>query len=220
MHCEDVHTLLPELARDELNPAADARLREHLTQCRSCAVMAQREAGLLVSLKALPIAAMPEGFAARALRQAVIAGEAQERQTRQRPTRQRLQVFAAAASLLLVCGLAFMLGRGSNPLNSGANQQVAVNVPLGITQMVALKIDAPHAFDEVKFEVSLPQNVALADQPELRQFAWSGQLQAGLNVLSLPLVGVVPADGQLIATVKYGKTTRSLSVPLSVVKQG
>lgn len=207
MQCNDVQALLPEFSREALGPAADAVLREHLQDCRVCSAIAKREQQLFASLRALPVAAMRPGFAAAALRQAQHQADAGQ-DLRRRPA----PMLAMAASVLMVCGLAFMLGRGSQQPTNDA----VVSLPLGQAQMVALKIDAPQAFEHVQFEVSLPANVALADQPELREFAWSGQLQAGVNVLSLPLVGVLPENGQLVATVTYGKTRRSLNVPLSV----
>ncbi len=205
MRCQDVRNLLPELVRGDLNPAAEAMLRTHVEDCRACTGALAREQQLQASLKAIPVAVMPSDFAARALRQAATQG---------RPGLRRLvdHPLALAASIVMVCGMAFMLGR---ELTVGAGLEV-VSVPLGQTQMVALKIDAPQAFDHVEFEVALPSNVVLEGQPDLREFAWSGQLRAGVNVLSLPLVGVDAAGGQLIATVTYGNTKKSLRIPLSV----
>ena len=209
MRCQEVQILLPDFTRQALGPSAEVLLQQHLSGCRSCATIAQRETQLQDSLRALPVAAMPTGFAASALRQAREQAEAKE-PVRSRPRAQR---WAIAASVLMVCGLAMMLPQtGPQPEAT----ETAVTVPLGKTQMVALKIDAPQAFEHVQFEVTLPDNVALQDQPELREFAWSGQLQAGVNVLSLPLVGVLSSGGQLVATVTYGNTKRSLSVPLQV----
>ena len=153
---------------------------------------------------------MPEHFAARAFKQ---AREADQLGQQQRLRRQMARVSGLAASVLLVFGVAFMLGRGSVSERVGP---VAVNLPLGSAQMVALKIDAPKAFEDVQFQVTLPENVALKDQPNLREFAWSGELQAGVNVLSLPLVGVKETGGQLVARVKYGATEKTLRVPLTV----
>ncbi|MGJ8670886.1 MAG: anti-sigma factor family protein [Oceanococcus sp.] len=210
MHCQEVQILLPDLTRQALGPSADLLLQEHLSSCRSCSAIAQRESQLQQSLRALPVAGMPHGFGARALHQARIQGDQLERQSQLRHVGGR---FAVAASVLMVCGLAFMLGRGTQ----NQTTEVAVSVPLGKTQMVALKIDAPQAFEHVQFEVTLPDNVALENQPDLREFAWAGQLQAGVNVLSLPLVGILSSGGQLVATVTYGNTTRSLNIPLRVL---
>ena len=205
MLCQDVRNLLPELVRGDLNPAAEAMLRTHADGCRACAGALEREQQLQATLKAIPVATMPPEFAARALRNASQSG---------RPALRRLvdHPLALAASIVMVCSMTFMLGRALTP----ASGLEVVSLPLGQTQMVALKIDAPQAFDHVEFEVALPSNVVLEGQPELREFAWNGTLRAGVNVLSLPLVGVGESGGQLIATVTYGNTKKSLRIPLSV----
>lgn len=215
MRCEEAQTLLPEAVRGELSAAAENMLRTHVQSCSVCALAQGRERRLLASLQALPVPAMPEGLAARAL---LRARDADQAGRQAKATRRVMRLTSLAASVLVVCGIGFMLGRGS--MGGQGVQQLAVNLPLGSAQMVALKIDAPQDFAEVQFEVSLPANVALQDQPELREFAWSGQLQAGTNVLSLPLVGVRAAGGQLVARVKYGSTEKSLRIPLTVVAQG
>ncbi len=211
MHCVEIQNLLPELIRGELSPAIDGYVQSHLSSCRGCGSVQVREQHLQRSLRDLPVPPMPEGFPARALRHA--RGVEQEA-TRLSRLRRMGRVSAIAASVLMVCGIAFMLGRGSAETEVAG--QVAVSVPLGVAQMVALKIDAPHDFEHVEFEVRLPDNVALEDQPNLREFAWSGTLQAGVNVLSLPLVGIKEAGGQLVARVKYGSTEKSLHIPLTV----
>ncbi|RZO85443.1 MAG: hypothetical protein EVA65_06165 [Oceanococcus sp.] len=205
MRCQDVRNLLPELVRGDLNPAAEAMLQGHIEDCRACTGALAREQQLQTSLKAIPVPPMRSDFAARALREASVADRPALRRVLDHP-------LALAASIVMVCSVAFMLGRGLTP----ASKLDVVSLPLGQTQMVALKIDAPQAFDHVEFEVALPSNVVLEGQPELREFAWSGQLRAGVNVLSLPLVGVDAAGGQLIATVTYGNTRKSLRIPLSV----
>lgn len=208
MNCRDIQALLPEYSHQDLGPEAEILVNLHLQSCRTCTAIVQRERQLQASLKSLPVAELPAGFAAKAMRRAREEASAQDR-------RRVGTGLAMAASVLMVAGLAFMLGRGT----SAVAPENTVNLAMGQTQMVALKIDAPQAFEQVKFEVSLPANVALAEQPELREFAWSGQLQAGVNVLSLPLVGINPDSGHLIATVTYGKTRRSLDVPLFVAAE-
>lgn len=211
MRCEEVQILIPELSRGGLSPVAEDLLRTHLDDCKACTMMERKERALVASLRALPVAKMPAGFAARALRQ---AREADQAGVRRRQVRRMTGGAAMAASILLVSSVAFMLGRG---LGDGSMAQPAmVELALGQSRMVALKIDAPQAFDHVEFEVTLPENVALAEQPELREFAWSGQLKAGTNVLSLPLVGIEQAGGELVATVTYGNTKKSLKIPLNV----
>lgn len=215
MHCEEVQTLLPEAVRGELSAAAEHILGAHLKACKVCASLMGREQRLSSSLQALPVPPMPAELPARAFRK---ARDVDQVSRHAQATRRVMRMGGLAASVLMVCGIGFMLGRGT--LETSLDQPLAVNLPLGQAQTVALKIDAPQAFSEVQFEVTLPANVALQDQPELRQFAWNGQLQAGLNVLSLPLVGVKAAGGQLVARVKYGATEKSLRIPLTVVAQG
>ncbi len=214
MRCQDIHELLAELVGDELSPVAQGLVEAHVSRCKPCEQALERERALRGCLRSLPVAAMPEGFAARALRAAREADAAAQGRSSVQRLKQGLSI---AASVLFVCGVGFMLGRGSQDL---PDQLAMVEVPMGTAQMVALKIDAPQAFSQVEFSVSLPHNVALRDQPELREFAWTGQLRAGMNVLSLPLVGVVPEGGELVATVRFGAATKSLRIPLRVPAQG
>lgn len=212
MQCQDVQKMLPDLCRGELPAAAEDMLLAHLPECQLCSSIYGREQRLLDSLRQLPVANMPADFPARALRRA----RDLDQSSRFERAGQRMRYgLSAAASVLLVSGIGFMLGQGL-PGKKVSDQPAPVALAVGETQLVSLRIEAPAAFDSVKFEVRLPENVELRDQPGLREFAWNGTLQQGVNVLSLPLTGVDAKGGQLIATVRFGGNTKSLKIPLKV----
>ena len=79
-----------------------------------------------------------------------------------------------------------------------------VSLSPGDVEVVALKIEAPRDFANVRFSIELPDQVFLADQPGLRVVAWDGALRKGQNVLELPLVAQAGAGGTLVAAVAWG----------------
>ena len=89
-----------------------------------------------------------------------------------------------------------------------------VSLSPGDVEVVALKIEAPRDFANVRFSIELPDQVFLADQPGLRVVAWDGALRKGQNVLELPLVAQAGAAGTLVAAVAWGDFQQRLQTKL------
>jgi hypothetical protein len=105
---------------------------------------------------------------------------------------------ALAASLLLATGMWF--GRQSLP------EVMAVS-----DQPVRLVFRSEDALAGVTIELNLPEGVELSGYPGQRHLVWQSDIQAGPNLLELP-VQVHGRGGVLTATLNLGSERREFSV--------
>jgi hypothetical protein len=224
--------------RQHLNDWLDGQLADreageqvtHAAECPDCARRLATERQLRAQLRDLPVPPMRPGLSGQVFR------HVRELHGVRAPDRRRDTLFAlggaAAASL---CVAAILAVRGPVLLPHAPTQAAGAPVSMetvslapGDVEVVALRIEAPRDFANVRFSVELPDQVFLADQPGLRVVAWDGTLRKGENVLELPLVAQAGAKGTLVAAVKWGDfqqrlqtnvTTRTLN-PLPTPSAG
>lgn len=175
-----------------------------------------REQQVRAAMRSMSAPAMRTGFARAALSQA--AG-------RQPGTAMRTWVPAAMAAgftLVAVVGVWNFAPRNvgtefvAQVTTEARPQLPRVQLSLGKVELLQLKIEAPGDFEQVRFTVSLPQHVALAERPGARQLSWEGSLRGGINVLALPLQGAQVTTGRLKATVEVEGFQQTLETELAV----
>lgn len=196
----------PERADFEARLAVDPGLREWIV----------REQQVRAAMRSMPAPAMRAGFARAALSRA--AG-------RRPGAAMRTWVpsaLAAGFALVALVGSWNFAPRnaGTEPVvlaAPGAMSQLRrVELSLGKVELLQLKIQAPGDFERVRFTLSLPQHVALAERPGTRQLTWEGSLRGGVNVLALPLMGEQVTTGRLKATVEVEGFQQTLEAELAV----
>jgi len=195
MNCTRARMLLDEQIDGSLEHLAEAALAEHLRGCADCSHERVSLHALQAQLAALPVPQPSAGFAERVLAAAHAAQPAAA------PSRNRLPAWmggALAASLLLATGMWF--GRQSLP------EVMAVS-----DQPVRLVFRSEDALAGVTIELNLPEGVELEGYPGQRHLVWQSDIQAGPNLLELP-VQVHGSGGVLTATLNHGSERREFAV--------
>ncbi len=199
MNCTRTRLLLEEQIDGSLEHLAEAALAEHLRGCEDCTLERGAMRALQAQLAALPIAPARAGFADRVL----AAAHAAQPAVQPAAPRSRVPAWlggALAASLLLATGIWF--GRQSLP------EGMAVAVA---DQPVRLVFRSEDALAGVTIELTLPEGVELDGYPGQRHLVWQSDIQAGPNLLELPVL-VHGSGGVLTATLNHGSERREFAV--------
>lgn len=223
MDCQHFNKHMDDWLDGALHPAVAAALTAHATHCRDCAAGLAQERRLRLALRELTVPGPRRGFAAEALRVAVLAGRA----SREKDCRHDWTLaFAGAAAASLCIAIVLGLRAPSGPVATPeAPQAVAmavvlqpslqtVSLTVGQVESLRLRIEAPRDFTDVRFSVDLPDRVSLADQPGIRAMTWQGTLRKGDNMLELPLVAEVGAAGLMQARVSWGAFEQRIDTSL------
>lgn len=214
MNCTDFDRRLDEHLDGALDAATDAELLRHVAACATCA--ARREAGqrLREALRALPVPPPPPGFAERVLARARAARPLPIRATAVKPRRHagRWLVSAAiAASLALGLGLRMTTGIGLRDAQPSTPVARLAPARTAGVQPLRLVFRSERALAGVTIELGLPEGMELAGYPGQRELVWQSDLQAGANLLELPVLLQGPG-GVLTATVNVGAERRQFAV--------
>ncbi|MGE5625436.1 MAG: hypothetical protein ACM3ZT_07805 [Bacillota bacterium] len=180
-------------------PAAE--LREHLAHCAAC--RKAWEAGRVTAhtLKALPLAPVPAGFAERVLANAY--RQAERMDGRRRQLRDWGLALAATFVLGLGVGLAFTWNAGDRADGYRTLADGTLLLTPGDRTTVRIALDAERPIGNVDFVIDLPAGMELAGHPGEREVAWNGELKQGRNVLGLPLIAQAGASGELTTKLRH-----------------
>jgi ketosteroid isomerase-like protein len=94
------------------------------------------------------------------------------------------------------------------------NPAPTVALAPGRTESVRLAFDAPKRLEGARLTMRLPENFELAGHPERRELTWTTELEAGRNLLELPVRALADGEGELIAEIAHGDTVKRLSIRL------
>lgn len=221
MDCQHFNNQIHDWLDGALESAAAARLATHAGLCRGCAAGLTEERRLRRALRDLPAPSPRRGFAAEALRVAVLA----ERASLQKRHRHNW-TFALGGALVASLCITVVLGlrEAPSPVLAGSAQQrmavalqpslQTVSLTVGQVEPLRLRIESPRDFADVRFSVDLPDHVSLAGQPGIRAMTWKGVLRKGDNVLELPLLAEVGAAGLMQARVSWGAFEQRIETSL------
>lgn len=208
-HCSEFQNRWSDWHAGNLDNADSQMLWQHAQSCPRCAAYHRQMQSMLKALNSLPApGAVPDDLTERLLHTART-----DRPQRAYSTPQRLSV--AAAVLVLVLGTALL-----NPfrplLEDGAAPDARpVVVSLERSRPVHLVFESEGRVEDVEYTIELPDGVEVEGYPGLEVLRWSGELQAGRNGLTLPLIGRrAGAGGVLKARIHYQDAQRELTVPV------
>lgn len=207
MNCTQAKALLE--ARLDGEEISSAELDDHLAGCPRCRALAAESDLLSRSLAALPVEGPRPGFADRVLAEATSAGG-----------RSRHRVWpwsAAAAGLVAGLVLGVLLGGQYWP-GSGVPQSSVQLVAGAGAQPVKLVFDAPRALSGVELTLQVEGQVALDGYAGERTLSWRTDLDAGKNLLTLPMLPTGTGEGVVIARLRHEGMERTYRVRVNVLK--
>lgn len=204
--CRDSAASLDDYLDGQLDAARYQALEEHLRRCPRCRLQHERAAALRAALRALPAPAARPGFVDEALARAVRGADGATRHTR-RP----LVAMALAASLALAVGVAVIVD--TRPVPAPVQ---TVTLTLDQPETLRLRFNSARPLPAATLSLTLPENLELVGYGARAELTWQTDLNAGENLLQLPLVahGVVK-DG-LVARLSHGESSKTFRVKIEI----
>lgn len=192
MSCDKFKTLLYDYVDQALSAEDAEAVDKHSTSCESCAhdiqsIRAQRQL-----LQSLPVPAAAEGFKQRVIKSAV--------QVSAHDTAKNqgyLYKFAAAA---MISALVLWFGM-LNVTEKDKGSPVFVMVSDQVRN-ISVAIDSEQDLDAVEMYVEISDNLELKGLGNKKQINWTTGLQKGVNVISLPVVGIAKGNGAITTRVQ------------------
>lgn len=211
MNCQHIQTHIDDYMDGSLVAEEAEQFDAHVAHCVDCQAIVAKAEALQVGLRSIEVPAMSPGFAERAITQA--AGE---------PTKRSHQnAFVAGFGSALVAGFAILLVvvgllPGGGPMDEGLTE---IAISIEAPQTVNLAIDVAQAMDNATLSIVLPANVEVVGYPGLTELTWQTDLEAGRNVLPLPLKGIALAEGELLASVEQDGKKKLIRFSIKVGQQ-
>ena len=219
MSCRETRESLAAYLDNELSDRLAGQISEHLSVCSSCSDALENERCLRAGLaEGYAVPAPSPDFETRVLRAATQGSPEHGRWSH------RVLGGAVAAALALGISVGVFLNgdRQAAPQTpsslADASSESAVFQP--VEKTVRLAFSSRQALDDVTLTLELPPNVEIASWPGRHELSWKVSLDAGENVLALPLKVLFPGAGQLVAHLNTGGQQKSFRVDIPTVEKG
>jgi len=208
MKCEQLHNQLDNYLDGELPAELRNQVETHIGECESChtAVAGARE--IQEALRQIPAPPMRPGFASQAIKHAV------NQQSHHR--RGFIAGFstALAASLVLALFIGGLLPDMEQSPESATTPAVIISMQQ--PQTVNLVFDVATAMENATLSIVLPDSVEVVGFPGQHTITWQTSLQAGRNILPLPLKGIMHSNSTLVASIEQDGKKKSIRIPIEV----
>lgn len=247
MNCTEFYKDLDDYLDGELNAAQAAEFDSHVQACAACQQLLAQERQRLELLRELPVAEPTAGFADRAI-QAAMQTEQHLQHRRHGFVAGFGSALVAGFALWLVVGVLPQTS-DSLPQSQQAQQQIAMQsqaqtsaiqqvaqqplpqqakeqaipeltIALHEPQDVTLAFHSMKVLNGATIAIELPENVAIVGYPGRRSLEWQTDLDAGKNILRLPVVATGAIGGELkntylVAHVKHANKVTTYKINLN-----
>jgi hypothetical protein len=105
-------------------------------------------------------------------------------------------------------------------VQDGAPSQTRVVLALNESREVPLVIDSERELAGATIRLYVSGSIALAGYEQQHEIEWSTTLNRGANLLSLPVVGLEPGDGLVVAEIEHEGRKRRVTVAMHVSDSG
>ncbi len=194
MNCEKIQSLLNDYIDDTLS-VLDAEVVDN--HCHTCARCARQLEALRIqkkSLRTLPVPPASDGFEKR-----VVASAIQDAQAAQN-LHNKTGSFYKFATAAMISALVLWLGL-FNDTKTGKDDLYMVSVGDEV-RTIKVAIDSEQALDAVNMRVELSDNLELEGFGNKKQISWTTHLREGVNVISLPVVGIAQGRGDITTRIR------------------
>lgn len=196
--CKHTLALLNDYVDELLSDELAAQLDSHCQACASCGeelAALRRQTGIINSI---PVPRMSEGLGERVISRAIAAAnEAADTSVPPAHSQRRLLAGFAMAAMLsaLVVWLGFIDARApaEDPLLFMVDNEV---------RNITVAIDAEESLDDVSMHVEISDNLEVQGFGSRKTISWTTRLKPGVNVISLPVIGLAQGDGEITTRIK------------------
>jgi len=222
-NCQHVQQRIDDLLDGYLPTEQAAATETHISGCAACTAARAASEALRAALRTMPVPELRPGFADAALAAAVRYVPAApvrrpiytQRRRSLLPWR-RLEVWlGAAVGAAAAAGLVVMLW-GVPDLGQVPEEPAGVHVTLYESRDICVAIDADQAIPGATLTIRVEGGIDLVGFGERREVRWQTDLDAGTNMLSLPIIAHSLEDGRLTALVEHGDQSRQIDVRVRV----
>lgn len=220
MNCHLFHVLLDDHLDASLDAETEADMLSHAAACADCGALRSSERQLRRAFRELPVPAPAPGYADRVLAAALAAHSSDQPPAISRRNAPSLGFWATGGALAAGLALAVALWSTREPATAPTEVPSYVlpvaHVPPPETrsvQPVRLLFHSASALEDVTIEIDLPDGAELRGYPGQQRLTWTSDLNAGANLLELPVVLRGPG-GVLTATLNLGAERRRFAVQL------
>jgi hypothetical protein len=209
MNCNDINTQLDDYLDDRLDASSRLSFNAHVKQCGYCQQQLVRAQQILAELRQQPVPAPSKHF-----KQQAFAA------VRQHHSKPHAKIFVAGFASAIAAS--FMLWFTSSLLFTTPElpQTPTVSIAMHEIRTVRLMIDAEADISQARLSIDLPDNMRIDGYPQDTQIAWQTDLSQGQNVLSLPLKAIDPGEGELVARVSYGESSKEFRFAIKTADDG
>ena len=194
MHCEKTQSLLNDYIDDTLSVIDLEVVHNHCHTCDCCARQLEALRIQKESLRTLPVPPASNGFEKR-----VVATAIQHAQTSQQ-LRNKQGSFYKYATAAMISALVLWLGF-LNDTKTGKDDLYLVSVGDEV-RTIKVAIDSEQALETVNMRVELSDNLELKGFGNKKQIHWTTHLREGVNVISLPIVGIAQGEGDITTRIQ------------------
>jgi hypothetical protein len=220
VNCHLFEVLLDDHLDASLDPETEADMLVHAAACAECGALRTRERQLRRAVRELPVAASAPDYADRVLAAALAAHSSVGRRVASRREASGVGIWAAVGSVAAFLALFVGLWSAQEPATAPSQGPTFVlpvaRVPppgTGSVQPVRLVFRSESAIENVTIEIDLPDGAEITGYPGQQRLTWTSDLNAGANLLELPVVLRGPG-GVLTATLNLGAERRRFAVQL------
>lgn len=220
MSCREIRLSLSAYLHNELPDPQRASVRQHVASCPACLVALEAERGLDSALSEAAAIPEPSGD----FHDRVLSAAHRSSSRSGHGWSHTILGGAVAAALALGIGLGVMLQSGGSapgaPPVAGLVNKPEPAATAGparvapVNRTVKLAFRSAEALDNVTLTLELPPHVELASWPGRHELSWQVSLDAGENVLALPLTLLFPGSGELVARLESGAREKTFRAPI------
>jgi hypothetical protein len=195
--CKHTIALLNDYVDKVLPDELAAQVESHCQGCASCGaeLAALRQQADIIG--SMPLPRVPEGLGERVISRAILAAEGAG--TPARPVHSQPKLVAGFAMAAMLSALVVWLGFIDTQLPADDPLMFMVDNEV---RNVTVAIDAEDGLDDVSMHVEISDNLEVQGFGSRKTISWTTHLKPGVNVISLPVIGIAQGDGEITTRIK------------------
>lgn len=198
MNCNQTDALLQDYINEDLSDTLVKAVSNHHQSCNECYRKHENMLNIITDLHELPVPAHSEDFVERALDKA---------STEHDLHKQALPVIGSALAAGLAVWFFFSSTFFSVPVNNGYDVVVGNEV-----QTIKVAINSESAIEGVSISIELSPNLELAGFGHRKFVNWNTSLREGVNIISLPIVGIASGYGEIITHIQLYDEEKTMRI--------